>query len=93
MMGKAVVDESNPQFIGLYEGANSRPYRIRSAATHDAFDGVRRRECDDEWVDRYVRQRVESADCVLQLGVLMTDLNTGTSTAASSVLLPMKSTT
>jgi indolepyruvate decarboxylase len=37
MLGKTVLDESHPQFIGLYQGARSRPY---------------------------VRQRVETADCV-----------------------------
>jgi TPP-dependent 2-oxoacid decarboxylase len=50
MLGKAVLSEHHPQFIGLFEGDRSRDY---------------------------VRKRVESADCVLQLGALMTDLNTG----------------
>jgi indolepyruvate decarboxylase len=50
MLGKTVLDESHPQFIGLYQGEQSRAY---------------------------VRQRVETADCVLTLGALMTDLNTG----------------
>jgi indolepyruvate decarboxylase len=50
MLGKTVLDENHPQFIGLYQGELSRPY---------------------------VRQRVESADCVLTLGALMTDFNTG----------------
>ncbi|MEO8341472.1 MAG: thiamine pyrophosphate-binding protein [Nitrospirota bacterium] len=50
MLGKAVLSEHHPQFIGLFEGDRSRDY---------------------------VRNRVESADCVLQLGTLMTDLNTG----------------
>ena len=50
MLGKAVLSEHHPQFIGLFEGDRSRDY---------------------------VRNRVESADCVLQLGALMTDLNTG----------------
>ena len=50
MLGKTVLSEHHPQFIGLFEGDRSRDY---------------------------VRKRVESADCVLQLGVLMTDLNTG----------------
>ncbi len=27
-MGKGVVDESHPQFIGLYEGKRSRPYVV-----------------------------------------------------------------
>lgn len=50
MLGKTVLSEHHPQFIGLFEGDRSR-------------------DC--------VRQRVESADCILQLGALMTDLNTG----------------
>jgi TPP-dependent 2-oxoacid decarboxylase len=50
MLGKTVLSEHHPQFIGLFEGDRSRDY---------------------------VRNRVESADCVLQLGALMTDLNTG----------------
>jgi indolepyruvate decarboxylase len=54
MLGKTVLDENHPQFIGLYQGALSRPY---------------------------VRQRVESSDCILTLGALMTDANTGGFTA------------
>lgn len=50
MLGKTVLSEHNPQFIGLFEGDRSR---------------------------EFVRNRVESADCILQLGSLMTDLNTG----------------
>jgi TPP-dependent 2-oxoacid decarboxylase len=50
MLGKTVLSEQHPQFIGLFEGDRSRDY---------------------------VRERVESADCVLQLGELMTDFNTG----------------
>jgi len=50
MLGKTVLSEHHPQFIGLFEGDRSRDY---------------------------IRQRVESADCVLQLGAWMTDLNTG----------------
>ena len=50
MLGKTVLSEHHPQFIGLFEGERSRDY---------------------------VRNRVESADCILQLGALMTDLNTG----------------
>ena len=50
MLGKTVLSERHPQFIGLFEGDRSRDY---------------------------VRNRVESADCILQLGALMTDLNTG----------------
>ena len=50
MLGKAVLSEHNPQFIGLFEGDRSRVY---------------------------VRNRVESADCILKLGALMTDFNTG----------------
>jgi len=50
MLGKSVLSEHHPQFIGLFEGDRSRDY---------------------------VRGRVESADCILQLGDLMTDFNTG----------------
>jgi indolepyruvate decarboxylase len=50
MLGKTILSEQHPQFIGLFEGDRSRDY---------------------------VRERVESADCILQLGELMTDFNTG----------------
>jgi TPP-dependent 2-oxoacid decarboxylase len=50
MLGKAILSEQHPQFIGLFEGDRSRDY---------------------------VRERVGSADCILQLGDLMTDFNTG----------------
>ena len=50
MLGKTVLSEHHPQFMGLYEGDRSRAY---------------------------VRNQVESADCILQLGTLMTDFNTG----------------
>ena len=50
MLGKAVLSEHHPQFVGLFEGDRSR-------------------DC--------VRQLVESADCILLLGALMTDFNTG----------------
>jgi len=50
MLGKTVLSEFHPQFIGLFEGDRSRDY---------------------------VRDRVDSADCILQLGALLSDLNTG----------------
>jgi indolepyruvate decarboxylase len=50
MLGKTLLSEHHPQFIGLFEGDRSRDY---------------------------VRHRVESSDCILQLGALMTDFNTG----------------
>jgi indolepyruvate decarboxylase len=50
MLGKTLLSEHHPQFIGLFEGDRSRDY---------------------------IRDRVESADCILQLGTLMTDFNTG----------------
>jgi indolepyruvate decarboxylase len=50
MLGKTVLPESHPQFIGLYQGDRSRDY---------------------------VRRRIEQADCVLELGALPTDFNTG----------------
>ncbi len=54
MLGKTVLSERHPQFIGLFEGDRSRDY---------------------------VRSRVEGADGILQLGALLTDLNTGGFTA------------
>lgn len=50
MLGKSILSEQHPQFIGLFEGDRSRDY---------------------------VREQVESADCILQLGELMSDFNTG----------------
>jgi indolepyruvate decarboxylase len=50
MLGKAVLSEHHPQFLGLFQGDRSR---------------------------NYIRARVESADCILQLGALLTDFNTG----------------
>jgi len=50
MLGKTLLSEQHPQFIGLFEGDRSR---------------------------NYVKERVESADCILQLGTLMSDFNTG----------------
>lgn len=50
MMGKSIIDEQHPQFIGLYAGSHSR---------------------------ESVRVRVEHSDCILMLGVLWTDFNTG----------------
>lgn len=49
-MGKGVLEETHPQFIGLYDGAMS---------------------------DDYVRTRIEDADCILTIGTLLTDFNTG----------------
>jgi indolepyruvate decarboxylase len=50
MLGKTLLSEQHPQFIGLFEGDRSRDY---------------------------VKERVESADCIVQLGTLMSDFNTG----------------
>jgi indolepyruvate decarboxylase len=50
MLGKTVLSEQHPQFIGIFEGERSRAY---------------------------VQERIGSADCILQLGNLMTDFNTG----------------
>ena len=50
MLGKTILSEQHPQFIGLFEGDRSR---------------------------EYVQKRVDSADCILQLGGMMTDFNTG----------------
>lgn len=49
-MGKGLLEETHPQFIGIYNGAIS---------------------------EDYVRRRIEEADCVLSIGALMTDFNTG----------------
>ncbi len=49
-MGKGLLEETHPQFIGLYDGAMS---------------------------DDYVRTRIEDADCILTIGTLLTDFNTG----------------
>ncbi|MGD0959376.1 MAG: thiamine pyrophosphate-binding protein [Methylomonas sp.] len=54
MLGKTVLSEQHPQFIGLFQGDRSRDY---------------------------VKNRVESADCILQFGALLTDFNTGGFTA------------
>jgi len=50
MLGKTVLSEYHPQFVGLFEGDRSRTS---------------------------VKNRVDSADCILALGALMTDFNTG----------------
>lgn len=50
LLGKTVIDEHHPQFIGLYAGDRSRDY---------------------------VKQRVEEADCIITLGFMPTDFNTG----------------
>lgn len=50
MLGKTLLSEHHPQFIGLFEGDRSR---------------------------EYVKNRLKDADCILKLGALMTDFNTG----------------
>jgi indolepyruvate decarboxylase len=54
LMGKSLINETNPQFIGVYSGALS---------------------------EDYVRETVEGADCVLNLGAFMSDINLGIYTA------------
>lgn len=54
LLGKSVISERHPQYLGVYEGAMGR----------------------DE-----VRRAVESADCLLMLGELMTDIDLGVFTA------------
>ncbi len=54
IMGKSVVAESTPGFVGVYAGSLS---------------------------DAEVRDAVEGSDCVLNLGAMLTDLNTGIFTA------------
>ena len=54
LMGKSLIDETNPHFVGLYSGALS---------------------------EASVRETVEGADCVLNLGAFMSDINLGVYTA------------
>jgi indolepyruvate decarboxylase len=50
MLGKTVLNEDHPQFIGQYQGAKSRTY---------------------------LKNRVEQSDCIIMLGAILSDLNTG----------------
>jgi len=50
MLGKTLLDEDHPQFIGIYMGNSSR---------------------------KYVQDRIEEADAVLALGLVLSDLNSG----------------
>lgn len=54
LLGKSVIAETHPYYMGVYEGALGRPE---------------------------VREYVESSDCLLMLGVFMTDINLGIYTA------------
>ena len=54
ILGKSVISEQHPLYLGLYEGAMGR---------------------------EEVRAYVESSDCVILLGVFMTDINLGIYTA------------
>ena len=54
LLGKSIISEMHPQFIGSYAG------RLSADA---------------------IRQRVETADCILGLGALMSDINLGGFTA------------
>lgn len=54
MMDKCVIDESHPNYVGMYVG---------------------------QLMDQRVRQFVESSDCVLQIGTIMSDFNTGAFTS------------
>jgi TPP-dependent 2-oxoacid decarboxylase len=54
IMGKSVVAESTPGFVGVYAGSLS---------------------------NAQVRRAVEDSDCILNLGAMLTDLNTGIFTA------------
>ncbi|OUB30483.1 indolepyruvate decarboxylase [Bacillus thuringiensis serovar yunnanensis] len=49
-MGKGIIDERHPQFIGIYNGNLSIPY---------------------------VQERVDDSDCILSIGVQLTDLTSG----------------
>ena len=50
ILGKSVISEFHPNYIGLYEGAMG---------------------------NEFARQAVESSDCLIMLGVFLTDLNLG----------------
>jgi indolepyruvate decarboxylase len=54
ILGKSVISEFHPNYVGLYEGAMG---------------------------NELARQYVESSDCVIMLGVFLTDLNLGVFTA------------
>jgi TPP-dependent 2-oxoacid decarboxylase len=54
ILGKSVIDEDEPAYLGIYQG------------------GIGQQE---------VRQYVESSDCIIILGVMMTDINLGIYTA------------
>lgn len=54
ILGKSVLNENTPGFLGVYSGGLSKPS---------------------------VKERVENSDCVLMLGAMLTDLNTGIFTA------------
>lgn len=54
MMDKSVLDETHPNYIGMYNG---------------------------NLMDANVRDFVESSDCVLRIGAIMSDFNTGAFTA------------
>jgi indolepyruvate decarboxylase len=54
LLGKSVIGEQHPLYLGVYEGAMGR---------------------------EEVRRYVESSDCVIMLGVFMTDINLGVFTA------------
>jgi TPP-dependent 2-oxoacid decarboxylase len=54
IMGKSVIGESHPAYLGVYEGAMGR---------------------------EEVRRYVENSDCVIMLGLFMTDINLGIFTA------------
>lgn len=54
LLGKSILSEMHPQFIGSYAGTLSQ---------------------------EYVRQRVETSDCIICLGAFMSDINLGGYTA------------
>ncbi|MCU0568673.1 MAG: thiamine pyrophosphate-binding protein [Oculatellaceae cyanobacterium Prado106] len=54
ILGKSVISEFHPNYIGLYEGAMG---------------------------SEFARDYVESSDCLIMLGVMLTDLNLGVYTA------------
>ena len=54
ILGKSILNEKTPGFLGVYSGALSEPQ---------------------------VNKRIEGSDCILMLGAMLTDLNTGIYTA------------
>jgi len=84
MMGKGAVDEDHQQYIGLYGGLKSR-YPLcpgvevsrwpRCLRLLNVLSSSTAPPCSE-----YVRNRIEQADCVMLVGALLSDFNTGSFT-------------